>query len=285
LLPPAAAAAAVAAAGFLAALPVVAWALWLLLLLSATRGGGGAAARGATGGSRASDQCRGRRNLDLVREAQFLEEELVASVGEGEVVGGDVVGGVGEFLVQSAEQIEDKGRLGDGLVDVAQLVGGGLHAVAVVVDCGVPLSQRMEFMTQEDGPWCLVRLEQGDDGGSQRAGRLGDAIHGHVEDGLRNGSVDPATDAAICLFPGGINGLTGNGGGAVEVPQKTKFPAHVVEVGGPPSEVRVLQLEGDRHVGFDGDRGIGVDEDGAASREARSRGGRADGRRGRRGLG
>ena len=40
----------------------------------------------------------------------------------------------------SAEQIEDKGRLGDGLVDVAQLVGGGLHAVAVVVDCGVPLS-------------------------------------------------------------------------------------------------------------------------------------------------
>jgi len=87
-----------AAAGFLAALPVVAWALWLLLL-SATRGGG-AAAGGATGGSRASDQCRGRRNLDLVREAQFLEEELVASVGEGEVVGGDVVGGVGEFLVQ-----------------------------------------------------------------------------------------------------------------------------------------------------------------------------------------
>jgi hypothetical protein len=38
-------------------------------------------------------------------------------------------------------------------------------------------------------------------------------------------------------------------------------------------------------VGFDGDGDVGVDEDGAARRAARSRGGRADGRRGRRGLG
>jgi hypothetical protein len=50
-------------------------------------------------------------------------------------------------FVQPAEQVEDEGGLGYGLIDIAQLVGSGLVAEAVLVDRGISLGHGIEFMT------------------------------------------------------------------------------------------------------------------------------------------
>ena len=62
-------------------------------------------------------------------------------------LGGDVVGDGLVLLVEAAEQVEDEVGLGDGLPDVAKIVGSLLHAHAVLVDGGVALGQRVELVT------------------------------------------------------------------------------------------------------------------------------------------
>lgn len=59
----------------------------------------------------------------------------------------------------------------------------------------------MEFMTQEDCMWCVVRLEEVDDGDPNVAGGLVIALHCYVEDGVGDTCVEPAADARVCLLP------------------------------------------------------------------------------------
>ena len=217
-----------------------------------------AAASAAAGGSRAGDERRGGGDLLPIREAQLLEGELVARVGEGEAGGGDVVGGAGKLFVQPAEEIEDELRLIDGMADVAELVGGGLDAEAVVVDGGIPLSHRVELVAQEDGPLRLVRLEETVDGDPELTSGLGGAGRGHVEDGLGNGAEDPTPDTAIRLLPGGVGG--GGWSSAVDVGDDAELAAHGKEARRPPGEIAALEFQRHRHVMLHVDRGEGVDE-------------------------
>lgn len=98
---------------------------------TATRGGR-ATTRATIGGGGSGDQGCGRLDLRLIREVQFLDEELIVSIREAEVGGSDDVSGVGVGLVHPAEQVQNKDRLVDGLADITQLVSGGLHKEAVV---------------------------------------------------------------------------------------------------------------------------------------------------------
>lgn len=84
----------------------------------------------------------------------------------------------------NTQQVEDEGRLADWMAKVAKRVGGGLHAVVVVIDGEISLSHRMKFVAQLDGARGFVRLEEVVDGNLELAGcRIG-GIHGEVKDGI-----------------------------------------------------------------------------------------------------
>jgi hypothetical protein len=193
-------------------------------------------ARAAAGGNEGG----GSGDLLPVGEAELLEGDLVARVGEGEARGGDVIGGTGVLLVQPAEEVEDKLRLIDGMADVVELVGGGLDAEAVVVDGGVSLSHGVKLVTQEDGPLRLVHLEEAINGDPELASRLGGGGCGHVEDGLGDGAEDPTPNAEVGLLPGGI--VEGRWSRAVDVVEHAKLAAHGEEVRRPAGKVAALEL-------------------------------------------
>jgi hypothetical protein len=171
---------------------------------------------------------------------------MVARVGEGEARGGDVIGGAGVLLVQTAEKVEDELRLVDRMADVTELVGGSLDAETVVVDGGVSLSHGVKLVTQEDGPLRLVRLEEAIDGDPELASSLGGGGRGHVEDGLGDRAEDPTPNAAFGLLPGGVVG--GRRSRAIDVVEHVELAAHGEEVRRPSSEVAALELQGSRHV-------------------------------------
>jgi hypothetical protein len=188
-------------------------------------------ARGAAGGGRggAGDEGGGGGDLLPVGEAKLLQGELVPSVGEGEVGSSDVVGSAGVVLFQATEEVEDQLRLGDGVADVAELVGGRLDAEAVVVNGGFSLSHGVELLAQEDGALRLVGLEEAINGDPELAGSLVGGRRGHVKHSLGDGAVDPTPDAAISLPPCGVGGRRCRGG-VVDVVENAELAAHGKEV-------------------------------------------------------
>ena len=214
-----------------------------LLLLDSGRWG---ATRGAVEGS---EKGRSGADLVLVLETQLLEEELVPGNSKSErFLGGDVVGDGLVLLVEAAEQVEDEVGLGDGLPDVAKIVGSLLHAHAVLVDGGVALGHRVELVTQEDGAGRLVSLVQVGDGRPELAGGLLGAGHSEVEDGVGDGAEDPTADAEVSLHPCIIGGRRGDD---VKVREQPEFATHGVESCGPLGVVGGSQLEGHGDVGLD----------------------------------
>jgi len=95
--------------------------LRLLLLRRCSRRGWTAGRPAAFGGG---DQRCGGQHLRLIGHAQLLEGELIKGFIKGDVLGaGDDVLGVAEFGVNTPQQIQHQGGLGDGMTNFTQDVG------------------------------------------------------------------------------------------------------------------------------------------------------------------
>jgi len=95
--------------------------LRLLLLRRCSRRGWTAGRPAAFGGG---DQRCGGQHLRLIGHAQLLEGELIKGFIKGDVLGaGDDVLGVAEFGVNTPQQIQHQGGLGDGMTNFTQGVG------------------------------------------------------------------------------------------------------------------------------------------------------------------
>ena len=93
----------------------------LLLLRWCSRRGWTAGRPAAFGGG---DQRCGGQHLRLIGHAQLLEGELIKGFIKGDVLGaGDDVLGVAEFGVNTPQQIQHQGGLGDGMTNFTQGVG------------------------------------------------------------------------------------------------------------------------------------------------------------------
>lgn len=77
------------------------------------------------------------------------------------------------------------------MADIAQLVGGGLHEESLVVDGVTSLSHRI-YGIHDSGRSHAAPCSpgRGQDGDPKVAGRLVVALHGHVEDGVGDGSIE-----------------------------------------------------------------------------------------------
>ena len=93
-----------------------------------------------------------------IGEPKLLEgQHVVGALEVGEDSGvGDVVRGVGEALIDDAEEVEHELRLGDAMANVAEGVGGFLHLLGVVRDGGVALLDGVELVREEDCARLLV---------------------------------------------------------------------------------------------------------------------------------
>jgi hypothetical protein len=197
-------------------------------------------ARGGRGGARCGEEGNASSDLVFIRQAELLEDELVAGLREGgEDDGiGDVVRGSGEVGINAAEEVEGELRLLDAVADIAEGVGHHLHALAVLEDGRIALRHGMELVTEEDRPWIFVGAEEGFDGHLEVAGGLILALHGEIKDGVIDEAEDPATDIAVRRVPVRVGGLGGYG--AVNVPADAELATHHLEVGRPPAVVGVL---------------------------------------------
>ena len=86
------------------------------------------------------------------------------------LVGGDGGDAVTVFVVEAAQHVEDLGRVGDRLAEVAESVGELLQFGGVVGDAEVGLVQTSVFGLQVDGMVELMVAELVDDGAPDREG-------------------------------------------------------------------------------------------------------------------
>ena len=229
---------------------------------SAVRGAKRGQAAPARGGASRGAGDEGGPSCDTIPigEPKLLEGQHV--VGAREVTKdsgvGDVVRGVGEALIDDAEEVEHELRLGDAMANVAEGVGGFLHLLGVVRDGGVALLDGVELVREEDRPRLLVAAEEALNRRPEGARCLVVALHGKVEDGVINEAVDPRPHAAVCLIPLRILGAWR--GRSVDVRFEAEFAAHQLEEGCPLGVVGVLHLQGHQDMGFDRNGGVGVDD-------------------------
>jgi hypothetical protein len=102
--------------------------------------------------------------------------------------------------IQTAEQVEDLTRLGDGMPDVAQIVGEALELGAVVSDAHVALLNAAELRLVVDGALQFVVAEEGLDITPESECR-GVRLVDDVEHRLLDGGVEPIDDAMVNLTP------------------------------------------------------------------------------------
>ena len=195
----------------------------------------------------------------------------------------DVVRSAGEARIEAAQEVEDELRFGDGTADVAERIGGGLHLLAVLVDGGVALGHGVELVTQEDGTWGLVGVEETLDGDLELVRGLV-RCRSEAEDVGPDSAEEPAANTGVRNGPSRVSGSGRRR--AVNVREEAKFPTEGGEERRPLVEVWVLQLQGHRDMGFDGDCRVGSDEHGGGRGGLHSRhGGRGVGGAGGRGGG
>jgi hypothetical protein len=111
--------------------------------------------------------------------------------------------------------------LGDGVADVAQVVGELLELVVVVRDGQIPLDNIAELNFEKNGALQFVVAEEVLDVRPNGEGRSIGLVD-EVEDILGDGCVDPVGDAAVDLLPFSI--LIKNGGGERTWPMRPNLP-------------------------------------------------------------
>ena len=100
---------------------------------------------------------------------------------------GDVVCNVGEMRLDAAEEAEHQLRVRDTMVDIAELVGEGLHALPEVKDGAITLHHGVEFMVEEDGTRFLICTKEAFNGEPDIPRGLVVVFHGEI----RNGVIEP----------------------------------------------------------------------------------------------
>jgi len=164
----------------------------------------------------------------------------------------DVVGGTSEAGIEAAQEVEDELQVGDGVADIAERIGGGLHPLGVVVDGRIALGHGVELMTQE------VALYGDPELACSLVRRRSKA-----EDVRSSGAKELAANAGVRDGPSRVSGIGLRRG--IHVQEKTKFPAEGGEERLPLVEVELGQFQGHREMVFDRYRCIGGDEDGRGS--------------------
>jgi hypothetical protein len=119
--------------------------------------------RGAAGGS--GDQGRGGRRR-AVGEVELLHEQVgtgVQEAGEG-LAATEVEGDGGVVFVEAAQEVEDKGTVGDDLTQVPKGIGHALETPAVVGDRQIALDEVPELGVEVEGTRLTVPKKLGFDG-------------------------------------------------------------------------------------------------------------------------
>jgi hypothetical protein len=154
-----------------------------------------------------------------------------------------------KLVVKPAKNREDKGLVGDRLVDVTQRIGQGLEIGAIVVHAHVALRSVAELGVEDDGATLLVVTEEVVDGEPNLA-REGARGHDDAEQLGGDRAVYPVEDSEVVAPPSGSGGSVGGGvvaehmgGEATAAKGNEKELAPLGMIGG-------LEIEGDGNVGF-----------------------------------
>jgi hypothetical protein len=149
------------------------------------------------------EQCLTRGGLVVLLKLELLEKKVGTCAHERVGLGSEHKFDMAEFGIQATEKVQDLARLGDGMTDIAQVVGELLQLGAVLVDAEVTLDDIAEFRLEQDSALKLIVSEETFDfcpdgeGGSFK-------FVDEVEDTLVDGGVDPICETAIHLLPLGV---------------------------------------------------------------------------------
>ena len=97
---------------------------------------------------------------------------------------GDVVCDVGEMRLDAAEEAEHQLRVRDTMVDIAELVSEGLHALPEVEDGAITLHHGVEFMVDEDGAGFPICAKEAFDGEPKSPRISVIVLYGAVQNGV-----------------------------------------------------------------------------------------------------
>ena len=143
------------------------------------------------------------------------------------------------------------------MTDVAEAIGEGLHAAAILGDGGVALRHGVEIMAEEDRSELPVGAEEALNGEPEVPGSLVVVGHGEVEDGVVDGAEEPGADVAVRLIPSRILGARWYC--AIDVRPEAELAAQRLEVGRPSGVGSGLHRQRHGNMGLDVDGGIGLD--------------------------
>jgi len=143
--------------------------------------------------------------------------------------------------IEAAQDIEDELRVDDVAANITEGVSGDLHPLAVVVDGGIALRHGVELVTQEDGVWGLVGLEEALDGDPELTRGL-IWWRSKVENVGADRTEEPTANTRISNSPSRVSGSGLHR--AVDVQEETKFHVKGGEEWRPLIEVGVLQFQG-----------------------------------------
>ena len=217
-------------------------------------GGGGA---GLVGGGAAAGTMPGGEgvigiDLGVVLLAEFFQDEERAGAHEGVgwEFGGDHRLKMAIAGAKATKQIKNLTRLGDGVADVAKLIGKAFQLGAVVVDGQVTLTGAAKLGLKIDSTLKFVVEEEPLDGRPQGEGgevrRVDD-----VEDGLGDGVEDPVDDAGISQLPLAI--ALSRRGGRTDMRREPELAKDGVEEAPPLGIVAVVEIERHGNMGADVD--------------------------------
>jgi len=97
----------------------------------------------------------------VLHHVDLLEKELVADGGEGgeRAPAPEMDADVLVALVEPTKHVEDQGAVSDVLVEVSEVVGHLLEALAILGDGEITLSKRAKFGVEVEGAGLLVAEE------------------------------------------------------------------------------------------------------------------------------
>jgi hypothetical protein len=158
---------------------------------------------------------------------------------------------VAEFLGQATEEVQNLAWLGDGVADVAQVVGELLELVALVRDGQIPLDNIAELSFEKNGALQFVVAEEALVVRPNGVGRSIGLVD-EVEDILGDGCVDPVGDTAVDLLPFSI--AIKNGGRGAHMADEAKFAEDRVKKAAPLAVIRLKEIKknGDMVADVDG---------------------------------
>lgn len=196
-------------------------------------------------------QCVGGLNGDIVFDAGLLKHEEGASAHEGVrwELGGDHGLDVAVLWIEPAKKVEHLTGFGDGMADVAKLIGETLQLGAVGIHRQVALLQGTQLGFKVHSTLKFVILKQVFDGVPQREGVIAVATD-DVEDALGDCGEDPVGNTGIHHTP--FTRTVTVWGGRTNMAGEAEFSEHRFKEASPLPIVPLVHVEDDRNVLADG---------------------------------